>query len=68
MNPQRFARLCQVLNRRQPDLTVLMDGVHKPRNFALSISRVWLRDPHEVIPLANKAAFGELVFGAAALI
>ncbi len=34
MNPQRFARLRQVLNRRQPDLTVLMDGVHKPRNFA----------------------------------
>ncbi len=34
MNSQRFARLCQVLDRRQPDLTVVMDGVHKPRNFA----------------------------------
>ena len=34
MNSQRFARLRQVLSRRQPDLTVLMDGVHKPHNFA----------------------------------
>jgi tRNA (guanosine-2'-O-)-methyltransferase len=34
MNSQRLARLCQVLDRRQPDLTVVMDGVHKPLNFA----------------------------------
>lgn len=34
MNPQRLSRLRQVLDKRQPDLTVLMDGVHKPHNFA----------------------------------
>ncbi len=34
MTPERFARLQQVLARRQPDLTVLMDGVHKPYNLS----------------------------------
>ena len=34
MVPARFRRLKQVLDRRQPDLSVLMDGVHKPHNFS----------------------------------
>jgi tRNA (guanosine-2'-O-)-methyltransferase len=34
MTPQRFARLNAVLNARQPDLTVLMDNVHKTHNFS----------------------------------
>ncbi len=34
MTPERFARLRAVLSRRQPDLTVLMDGVHKPHNLS----------------------------------
>lgn len=34
MRPERFARLKEVLDRRQPDLTVLMEGVHKPHNFS----------------------------------
>ncbi len=33
MTPERWARLHQVLDRRQPDLTVLLENVHKPRNF-----------------------------------
>ena len=33
MTPERFATLKKVLNYRQPDLTVVMDGVHKPHNF-----------------------------------
>jgi len=33
MNPERFATLKKVLDKRQPDLTVVMDGVHKPHNF-----------------------------------
>src|SRR5690554_3466853 len=33
MNPERFATLKNVLDKRQPDLTVVMDGVHKPHNF-----------------------------------
>lgn len=34
MTPQRYNRLRQVLARRQPDLTVLTDGVHKSQNVA----------------------------------
>ena len=34
MRPERFHRLRSVLSRRQPDLTVLMDRVHKSHNFS----------------------------------
>ncbi|MBE9170986.1 tRNA (guanosine(18)-2'-O)-methyltransferase TrmH [Pleurocapsales cyanobacterium LEGE 06147] len=34
MIPKRYERLKQVLNRRQPDLTVLTEEVHKPHNFS----------------------------------
>jgi tRNA (guanosine-2'-O-)-methyltransferase len=34
MRPERFHRLQAVLARRQPDLTILMDGVHKAYNFS----------------------------------
>lgn len=34
MTPERFKRLKNILARRQPDLTVLMDRVHKPHNFS----------------------------------
>lgn len=34
MTPERYARLRAVLDRRQPDLTVVLDRVHKPHNLA----------------------------------
>lgn len=34
MTPERFRRLRAVLDRRQPDLTVLMERVHKPHNLS----------------------------------
>ncbi|MEZ5564916.1 MAG: tRNA (guanosine(18)-2'-O)-methyltransferase TrmH [Gammaproteobacteria bacterium] len=34
MTPERFRTLKQALDRRQPDLTVLADEVHKPHNIA----------------------------------
>ena len=34
MLPERFHRLKRVLARRQPDLTVLMENVHKSHNFS----------------------------------
>jgi tRNA (guanosine-2'-O-)-methyltransferase len=37
MTPQRFQRLRQVLDRRQPDLTVLTERVSKPHNLAAII-------------------------------
>lgn len=32
--PQRYQKICRVLNKRQPDLTVLMDQVNKPHNLS----------------------------------
>ncbi len=37
MRPERFRRLCAIVDRRQPDLTVLMDNVHKPHNVSAVI-------------------------------
>ncbi len=34
MKQNRLARINELLNNRQPDLTVLMDQVHKPHNLA----------------------------------
>jgi tRNA (guanosine-2'-O-)-methyltransferase len=34
MTPERFSKLRRVLARRQPDLTVLADGVRKPHNVS----------------------------------
>lgn len=34
MTPERIARIRQVLTRRQPDLTVITDFVHKQRNLS----------------------------------
>jgi tRNA (guanosine-2'-O-)-methyltransferase len=34
MTPKRFQKLRRVLDARQPDLTVLLDNVHKPHNFS----------------------------------
>lgn len=34
MTPERFRRLRAALTRRQPDLTILMDRVHKSHNFS----------------------------------
>lgn len=34
VTPERFRKLRRVLERRQPDLTVVCDNVHKPHNLA----------------------------------
>ena len=51
MTPERFARMRRVLEGRQPDLTVLMDGVHKPYNLsavARSCDAVGVLEVHAV--------------------
>ncbi|MBH08991.1 MAG: tRNA (guanosine(18)-2'-O)-methyltransferase TrmH [Candidatus Marinimicrobia bacterium] len=37
MTPERFQKIKDVLNKRQPDLTIIMDNVHKPHNLAAII-------------------------------
>lgn len=53
MNPERFRRLRRTLARRQPDLTVLMDHVHKSHNFSAILRNcdaVGVLDAHVVTP------------------
>ena len=37
MSPQRFEKIKKVLAKRQPDITVVLDNVHKPHNLAAII-------------------------------
>lgn len=53
MRARRFRRLKSVLDRRQPDLTVLMEKVHKPRNFSAILRNcdaVGVLEAHAVPP------------------
>ena len=66
MIPRRYARLKQVLNQRQPDLTVLTEDVHKPHNLsaiirtcdAVGIFSVHAVNRHSNIPTYSQVAQG----------
>ena len=53
MTPRRFHRIVSILDRRQTDLTVLMDNVHKPHNVSAVVrtcDAVGILDVHSVSP------------------
>jgi tRNA (guanosine-2'-O-)-methyltransferase len=53
MNPDRFRRIREVLERRQPDLTVLMEVVNKTHNFSAILrtcDAVGVLEAHAVLP------------------
>lgn len=53
MTPRRFQRIRSVLDRRQPDLTVLMENVHKGHNFSAVLrtcDAVGVFEAHAVTP------------------
>jgi tRNA (guanosine-2'-O-)-methyltransferase len=53
MSPERFTKLKAALARRQPDLTVLMEHIDKPHNFAAIVrtaDAVGLYEVHAVRP------------------
>jgi tRNA (guanosine-2'-O-)-methyltransferase len=53
MTPRRFHRLRQVLDRRQPDLTVVLENVHKPHNLSAIVrtcDAVGVFEAHAVTP------------------
>ncbi len=66
MNPRRFRRIRSVLERRQPDLTVLLENVHKPHNFSAVVrtaDAVGIWEAHAVVldgglPMHHLAAGG----------
>jgi tRNA (guanosine-2'-O-)-methyltransferase len=67
MTPRRFQRLRDTLARRQPDLTVLMDNVHKPHNFSAvlrSCDAVGVLAAHGVWPSARLRPLGATSGGA----
>lgn len=57
MTPERYQKILQTLRRRQPDLTLLTEQIHKPRNIAAlvrtsdavgiqEVNMVWPWDEH----------------------
>lgn len=66
--PRRFHRLRRVLDRRQPDLTVLMENVHKPHNLAAVLrtcDAVGIFEAHAVTPDATRPALHRAVTSSA---
>lgn len=60
MTPERFGRLREVLLRRQPDLTVLMEVVHKPHNLSAvirSCDAVGVHRVHAIPERGSASAF-----------
>lgn len=66
VQPQRFTKLKEVLSKRQPDLTVLMENVHKAHNFsaivrtcdAVGVSKVHTVDPEDAVRTHNEVSKG----------
>ncbi len=66
MTPQRIARLRQVLDRRQPDLTVVTDFVHKQRNLSAIVRNcdaAGIMEMHAVIGDEDYRAFRGTAMG-----
>ena len=71
LTPERYRRLRAVLDQRQPDLTVLMDRVHKPHNLSAilrSCDAVGVLEAHAVpaahgleVPVASSAGSAKWV-------
>lgn len=48
MTPERFQRINQILDQRQPDLTVVMEQVHKPHNLSAIVRTADAVGVHQV--------------------
>ncbi len=57
MTPARYARLRSILDRRQPDLTVLMDDLQKPHNISAVIRTCDAVGVFEVHAVSSAASF-----------
>lgn len=66
MIPRRYRRLQEVLNRRQPDLTVLMENVHKPHNVSAvmrTCDAVGILEVHAVNQIKELPTFNQVAKG-----
>ncbi|WP_261110661.1 tRNA (guanosine(18)-2'-O)-methyltransferase TrmH [Serratia liquefaciens] len=48
MSPERYARICEMLATRQPDITVCLEQVHKPHNVSAIIRTADAVGVHQV--------------------
>jgi tRNA (guanosine-2'-O-)-methyltransferase len=55
MTPERRNRIEEVLRQRQPDLTVVLENVHDPRNVAAVLRTCDAVGIHEIFVINNKA-------------
>ncbi|AFZ36019.1 tRNA guanosine-2'-O-methyltransferase [Stanieria cyanosphaera PCC 7437] len=66
MTPERYQKFQQVLNRRQLDLTVITEDVHKPHNFsaiirtcdAVGVFAIHAVNSRSSMPIYNQVAKG----------
>lgn len=65
MTPERYARIKEMLTRRQPDLTVCMEQVHKPHNISAVIRTADAVGVHEVHAVWPTSRMRTLVSSAA---
>lgn len=66
MTPERYEKLKATLARRQPDLTLLTEQVHKPRNVAAlvrSADAVGIHEVHMVWPYDQHRAYSGTAMG-----
>ena len=66
MTPERYRRLKDVLDKRQPDLTVLMENVHKPHNLSAILrtaDAVGVYEAHAVNPTGGVPTFHDTAGG-----
>lgn len=57
MTPERYQKIVDVLNRRQPDLTVITDQVHKGQNLSAIIRTCDAVGIHRVHAVYDKGGF-----------
>ncbi|WP_019613703.1 tRNA (guanosine(18)-2'-O)-methyltransferase TrmH [Psychromonas ossibalaenae] len=66
MSPERLARITQMLNHRQPELTVFLEQVHKPHNLAAIVrtaDAVGVSDVHATWENNSKRLSGSTATG-----
>ena len=66
MLPRRYHRIKQVLEKRQPDLTILTEDVHKPHNLSAIIrtcDSVGILDVHSINKIEDSPTFSQVSQG-----
>jgi len=66
MTPERYLRLRETLDRRQPDLTLITEQIHKPRNVAALVrtaDAVGIHEVHMVWPYDHHRHYSGTAMG-----